>query len=258
MEENDIILIKLGGSVITKKDKPLTPNSEAIKRIVKQIKTVNKKMIIVHGGGSFGHYWSVKYDMHTKPQPYDPYGIAIVHESMIALNQIITNIFIQSKVNVYSFPPMVFMKDGKPQNEKIYEISEMTKHGIIPITFGDVIHHKYNNYSILSGDSIMSLIAKKIKPKKNIFVVNVDGLYYNLQEKKIIKEIKNQDLGLVNFKDNKKTDVDVTGGMKRKVKEALSITSYGLEVIFVNGLKPLEVKRAITGEDFIGTTFRGI
>lgn len=258
MEETDIILIKLGGSVITKKDEPLTPNLDAIKGIVNQLKTLNKKMIVIHGGGSFGHYWSVKYDMHTKPQPYDSRGISVVHESMIALNQIITNFFIKGKLNVYSFPPMIFMKNGRLQNDKVNEIIEMTNHNLTPITFGDVIHFKSNNYSILSGDAIMSLLAKKIRPKKIIFAVNVDGLYKNLREKKIIREIKNQDVSVIDSLDNKEKDVDVTGGMRRKVKEALLISSYGLDVMMVNGLKPIHIKRAILGQDFKGTVFRGI
>ncbi len=258
MEKNDIVLIKLGGSVITKKDQPLTPNFEAIKKIAIQLKSIEKKMIVVHGGGSFGHYWSVKYDMHTKPQPYDSHGISIVHESMIILNQIISNIFIKSKLNAYSFPPLMFMKNGRLQSDKALEIMEMSNHNLIPTTFGDVIHYKSNNYSILSGDVIMSLLAKKLRPNRIVFAVNVDGLYNNADEKKIIKEIKNQDLGVVGFFDNKKTDLDITGGMKRKVREALSITSSGLDVIMVNGLKPVEIKRAITGEDFKGTLFRGI
>jgi isopentenyl phosphate kinase (EC 2.7.4.-) len=30
------------------------------------LKKIKEPIIIVHGGGSYGHYWSVKYDMHTK------------------------------------------------------------------------------------------------------------------------------------------------------------------------------------------------
>ena len=31
-------------------------------------------------------YWSVKYDMHTKPRKYDAKGVAIVKNSMIELD----------------------------------------------------------------------------------------------------------------------------------------------------------------------------
>ena len=80
---DSMILIKLGGSIITNKEKPLAPRKKAIENIAKNLKKINEPIIIVHGGGSFGHYWSVKYDMHTKPKKYDTYGVSIVKNSMI-------------------------------------------------------------------------------------------------------------------------------------------------------------------------------
>ena len=61
-----LTLIKLGGSVVTFKEKPLTANIDAIDGISRALTQLGVPVIIVHGGGSFGHYWSVKYDMHTK------------------------------------------------------------------------------------------------------------------------------------------------------------------------------------------------
>ena len=37
----------------------------------KEFEKIEEPIIIVHGGGSYGHYWSVKYDMHTKERKYD-------------------------------------------------------------------------------------------------------------------------------------------------------------------------------------------
>ena len=49
------LILKLGGSVITKKEKKLTPNLEAIKRLAKEIAGAKVfPLIIIHGGGSYG------------------------------------------------------------------------------------------------------------------------------------------------------------------------------------------------------------
>ena len=61
-----MILIKLGGSIITNKEKPLSAKRKIIDNLAKNLKKIDESIIIVHGGGSYGHYWSVKYDMHTK------------------------------------------------------------------------------------------------------------------------------------------------------------------------------------------------
>ena len=69
-----MILIKLGGSIITNKERPQSARRKTIDNILKQIKRINEPKILVHGGGSYGHYWSVKYGMHTKPARYSLKG----------------------------------------------------------------------------------------------------------------------------------------------------------------------------------------
>ena len=58
-------------------------------RISKNLGKIDEPVTIVHGGGSYGHYWSVKYDMHTKPAKYDLHGVSTVKNSMIRLDKII-------------------------------------------------------------------------------------------------------------------------------------------------------------------------
>ena len=77
---SNLALIKMGGSVVTFKDRPLSANYTAIEETMKAISLLKGiPIILVHGGGSFGHYWSVKYNMHTRPDKYDSHGISIVH-----------------------------------------------------------------------------------------------------------------------------------------------------------------------------------
>ena len=73
-----MILIKLGGSIITNKERPLSPRRKTIDNILKEISKIKEPVVMVHGGGSYGHYWSVKYDMHTKPAKTAPKGVAVV------------------------------------------------------------------------------------------------------------------------------------------------------------------------------------
>ena len=118
-----MILIKLGGSIITNKEKPLSARRKAIDSILNQIKRIREPMILVHGGGSYGHYWSVKYDMHTKPAKYDMRGVSIVKNSMIDLNKIILNSAVKNRINAYCLPPTDFMNGNKPIKNKILTIT---------------------------------------------------------------------------------------------------------------------------------------
>jgi len=147
-----MILIKLGGSIITNKKKPLSPRKAAINKIAKQFKKINEPFAVIHGGGSFGHYWSVKYNMHTIPAKYNIRGMVIVKTSMIELNKIILDSFLKNKFNPYCLPPTDFINKGKPIKSKILEIEKISKSGLIPISYGDALWYGKNKSYILSGD----------------------------------------------------------------------------------------------------------
>ena len=245
-----MILIKLGGSIITNKEKPLSPRRKSIDRIIHSLKNIDENIIVVHGGGSFGHYWSVKYDMHTKPKKYDLRGVSIIKNSMVELNGIILNSFLKNNLNPYCLPPTDFVMENKPSIKKIKQMAEIASTGLIPVTYGDALWYGEKKSYILSGDSIMTMIAKVLRPRLTIFVLNVDGLYSDLKSKKLISNFKDDKLLI------KKSSMDVTGGMSRKVTEALKISKMGLKVFFVNGNKPARIANAIKRKKFEGTLFR--
>ena len=185
-----MILIKLGGSIITNKEKPLSARRKTIDSILKQIRKIDEPKIIVHGGGSYGHYWSVKYDMHTKPARYDLKGVSVVKNSMIALNKIILDMAVKNRLNPYSLPPTDFMSGNRSIKSKILTINDIAKSGLTPITYGDALWYGQKKSYILSGDIIMTTLAKTLKPRLSIFALNVDGVYSNMKSKKLIYDFK--------------------------------------------------------------------
>jgi isopentenyl phosphate kinase len=254
-----LALIKLGGSVITFKDKPLTANYEAIEGIVNAIAFLKEMpIILVHGGGSFGHYWSVKYDMHTRPDNYDAHGISIVHQSMISLNEIIVNLMIKKDLNPYAISPLAFTSGKRAITKKIKQLYVLAENGLIPVTFGDIIHINDRKYSILSGDVIMTMIAEILNPSKVLFTVNTDGIYKDMKKKEIVKEVTNDNIDNTKLFDSPEISgvaADITGGMRRKITEAFKISAKGTDVMIVNGLKPERILHALSSkvQDFQGT-----
>ena len=245
-----MILIKLGGSIITNKGKPLSPRKKTIDNILKEIGKIKEPIIIVHGGGSYGHYWSVKYDMHTKPAKTNPKGVAIVKNSMVELNKIILDSAVKNRINSYCLPPTDFMNGNKAIKSKILTINDISKSGLTPITFGDALWFGQKKSYILSGDVIMTTIGKILKPRLSLFVLDVDGVYSDLKTKKLIHDFKKEKPEIKNNK------MDVTGGMTRKITEANNMAKVGLKIFFVNGNKPKRITDAVSGKRFEGTLFR--
>ena len=245
-----MILIKLGGSIITNKQKPLTPNLPAINKIASQLKKIEEPIVVVHGGGSFGHYWSVKYNMHTKPGKYNKKGVSVIKNSMVELNKIILDSFLRHNLNPYCLPPTDFMSGNKPDLKKIRNIAEIAKEGLVPISYGDALWHGKNKFYILSGDRIMGILSRILKPRLVVFVLNVDGVYSDMKTRKLLYEIKGEKASISEVK------MDVTGGMSRKIKEAITISKTGINVFLVNGNKPNRIVDAVKKGKFEGTLFR--
>ena len=96
----------------------------------------------------------------------------------------------------------------------------------------------------------MTTIAKILKPRLSLFVLDVDGVYSDLKTNKLIRNFKKEKPEIRNNK------IDVTGGMTRKITEANKMAKVGLKVFFVNGNKPKRISDAISGKKFEGTLFR--
>ena len=251
-----LALIKLGGSVATFKERPLAANIEAIEGVSRALARLEIPIIIVHGGGSFGHYWSVKYDMHTQPSNYDVHGVSIVHESMIALNQIIVNSMIRAGLNPYGISPSALTTGHKPIVSKIKQIYAMAQSKLIPVTFGDIVYVEGAKYSILSGDALMTILARVLQPLRIIFATNVDGIYKNSKSMEVVHQIQavNKRKSIEFFETS---GIDATGGMQRKVTEAFKIASNGMDVLMINGLIPERIVEAAQGTLKVGTVIKG-
>lgn len=249
-----ISLIKLGGSVITVKDRALTPNIKAIEELSRVFAKYGYPLIVIHGGGSFGHYWSVKYEMHTKPELYDPRGISVVHESMVALNQIVVKSMSDAGLAPYGISSISFFEDGVVNAIKFNELVEFTRRGILPVIFGDAVHIREGRFSIVSGDSLMTRIATHLMPSRVIFTVNVDGIYKDMKNKELVK-VLNFPTNEISFKDS---SIDVTGGMGRKISEAFEIARLGIDVNIVNGFEAQRVFDILRGVEAKGTIIPAI
>ncbi len=264
LKNNDLIIIKLGGSVITFKEKPLSPNYHSIEKMANIIKELKKryKIIIVHGGGFFGHYWSVKYDMHTQPFAYQDEGVIRVRESMIKLNHIVVENFISNELKPFCIHASSFVFNNLPHKERVLDMMEMIQNNnIIPITYGDVVHTSNGNFSILSGDTLMNILSVNLNPRFSIFTTNVDGIYGTIENGNLLSNIiLNKNKELLNATDNKiefsDMSFDVTGGMKRKISESINIVQSGIPVYLINGFYPERMIDIINGSDFIGTSIK--
>jgi isopentenyl phosphate kinase len=253
-----MMLIKLGGSAITDKSKPLTSRAEDIKRLAREIACVEGSKIIVHGGGSFGHIKAAEFKLNEGfVDDSQREGICLVQKDMRKLNAIVMDAFREAGVPVASVPAgaITLFDDGQMVKFPSEVFAHYVKLGIMPITFGDVVVDKTRGIAICSGDDIMLQLSKDTDAVKCVFVTSVDGIFesYPPEEGEYPLNVVGPDTE-IRFRSE---DVDVTGSMKRKLDLMIEMTGSGKEVTVVNGLVPDRLTDALMGNEFIGTRVKG-
>ncbi len=106
----DMILVKLGGSLITDKSQPFTPRLDVIRRLAREIHAAREKndikLIIGHGGGSFPHLPAKKYQTHKGLRGPGSYrGLAVVQDAASRLNRIVVASILNEGENAISIQP---------------------------------------------------------------------------------------------------------------------------------------------------------
>ena len=98
-----VTLLKLGGSLITHKDVPLSVNWIALKRVANAISdsrlpSKKRHLVLVHGGGSFGHYYAGKFGLSMRPKAVPAISIAKTTESMVELHSAVLRALVSARV----------------------------------------------------------------------------------------------------------------------------------------------------------------
>ncbi len=241
-----MLLVKLGGSVITDKKEYKKFRYDATKKIVKELP--KEDLIIVHGGGSFGHILAHKYRITEGFEEDKRYGFAKIGMDMMELNLKILEILHEHSIPAVSIPPHAFHIFGDDLNLDIFE--HYLTLGIVPVTYGDVILDKRQGINICSGDYLMLHLAEKFKPEKVIFLTDVDGIYD--------RNPKEEGATLIpvlsrHYKPGTNLNVmDVTGGMKYKISIMREIAKHS-KVYVINGFHPERLVKVLRDEEFLGT-----
>ncbi len=244
-----MLLIKLGGSVISDKRVYKRFRRSVVNNIANYLP--NKNMIIVHGGGSFGHILADKYEITNGFDRWKVMGFAEIGRDMMLLNLKILDILIKNSIPAVSMPPHSYLVMGKKFNFEIFE--NLIHYGFVPLTYGDVAFDRDRGINICSGDYLMLELAKKFRPEKVIFLSDVDGVFTKHPSSKDAKLIK-----VLNGNFDVETSIkvkDVTGGMGEKIKLMRKIAKYS-DVYLINGFHPERIDKILKNEDFIGTVVK--
>jgi len=247
-------ILKLGGSVITEKDRAETLDGAALDAAADAIADAFERgdadeLVLVHGGGSFGHHHASEAGVTTTEGTDDAADAVAIHGAMKTLNQ-----FVLSRLHDRGVPalPVHPLSAGARDADGALDLplkqaGTMLGEGFVPVLHGDVIATAGEGVTVLSGDEIVTAAAESLSAERVGLCSTVPGVLDTDDE--VIPELTAYE-DAADALGGSDAGEDVTGGMAAKVRELLALGApasvFGADDIgaFLSGDGP-------------GTTIRG-
>jgi isopentenyl phosphate kinase len=258
-----LIFLKLGGSIITHKNRPHTARYRLLNQLSAEIVQARQQipdlqLVIGHGSGSFGHVAGKKYNtrqgVHT---PEQWLGFAEVWKQARDLNQIVVEALSKANLPLIAFPPSasVISSNGKVLTWDVAPIQSALQAGLVPLINGDTIIDHELGGTILSTEELFVYLASHLHPQRLLLAGLEEGVWKDFPHRqKIIPVITPAIFDQMTSSLKGSAAVDVTGGMYEKVASMIQLVTQetNLQVSIFSGLIPGKLYQALSG-NFPGT-----
>ncbi|MBI2053825.1 MAG: hypothetical protein HYT36_00625 [Candidatus Staskawiczbacteria bacterium] len=263
MANEQIIILKLGGSAITEK-KSIRPRIKktVVQQLAKELRLFLRrfpktKIILLHGAGSFGHPLVHRHKLLLQPLTKQKLqGFTETVCSTRRLANLLTDILRDEKLPVLPIQTSAVLceKNNAMAILNIHNIRQLLDVGIIPLLGGDMGLNAKKQAVVVSADNLAVLLAKAFPLSRIIFATNIDGVFDKFPPSGNMRPIslisrKNLKRLLKKMREEK-NQYDITGEMTGKLRTMLLLKEK--EIVIFNGLMAGNLTRALIGKP-IGT-----
>ncbi|WP_232702279.1 isopentenyl phosphate kinase [Halobacterium wangiae] len=243
------VVLKLGGSVVTEKDSPETVDDDQLADLAAAVGEANvSDLVVVHGGGSFGHPHAAEHGVSTSEGTTDSAAVRDIAAAMERLNDAVVGAL--AGAGVPAVPVHPFSTGHRTADGDLAlptdHVAAMLEEGFVPVLHGDVLTHTGEGATIVSGDELVTHVAVGLGAKRLGLCSTVPGVLD--EDGEVVGEIGSYDDVAAALGGSDATDV--TGGMAAKVRSLLDAESPA----FVFG--PADLRAFLAGED-AGTRIEG-
>jgi len=233
------VVLKLGGSLITEKDRPETLDGPALDAACDAIAAALAdgavdRLVIVHGGGSFGHHHASEHGVSTTEGTSDAGAVMDIHGAMTTLNRFVLARLHDRDVPAVPVHPLSLSArpdgSGGDLDVPLASTATLLAEGFVPVLHGDGVATAGEGVTVVSGDELVVELATGLAAKRVGVCSTVPGVLEragrtgngdDTEDAKVIPAIAEFDAvaDAVGASDA----TDVSGGMAAKVRELLAL-----------------------------------
>ncbi|EMA36599.1 isopentenyl phosphate kinase [Halococcus hamelinensis] len=235
-------VLKLGGSVITDKSSPETLDGDHLARATDAVAAFEGELVLVHGGGSFGHHHASEHGITTTAGSHDAEGARAVHDAMRRLNDALLDALRERGVPALPVHPLsaATRDDSGELSLATGVVETMLDEGFVPVVQADVVAHAGRGVTVVSGDELVVVLATALDADRVGVCSGVPGVFDT--DGVVIDRIDS--FADVRAALGGSDATDVTGGMSAKVEALLGLDApawvFGLDDLdgFFDGASP--------------------
>lgn len=263
MERRDVVLVKLGGSLITEKARAETPRREVIARLAGEIARAAReapfRLIVGHGSGSFGHVAAQESGIAQGLRSAGQLpGVSRTQERAAALHALVVQALEQAGALPFSIAPSscLVTASGRPAAFADEPLLLALDRGLLPILYGDVVLDREQGVAIASTETVFGVLARRLlgrgyAVRRVLWLGETDGLYDDGGQ--TVPRVSAADFEQAAGAIGDPSGTDVTGGMRHRLESALELARLGIPSLLLNGLTPGLLESALRGDAVPGT-----
>lgn len=218
---SELVVLKLGGSVVTEKAEPETVATERLNALAATVAGHDSELVVVHGGGSFGHHYASEHAVSTTDGSHDAETARDIHGAMKRLNDAVVGALAEAGAPAVPIHPFSVGARDEQANLTlpVGAVSTMLSEGFLPVLHGDVLAHAGQGVTIISGDELVVSLAESLEATRVGLCSAVPGVL-DAQGAVLDRIDAFADVADVL---GESAATDVTGGMAAKVRELLAL-----------------------------------
>ena len=262
-ENREVLLVKLGGSLITDKTRPETARADVIERLGSEIAEIvagsSLPLIVGHGSGSFGHVAAQESGIHQGVQDASQLaGVSKTQGQAFKLHRLVVTALREAGLPVFSIVPSscLVADGGRPDQVWPEPLLEALTLGMVPVVFGDVVMDRRWGASICSTESLFLALAPALGSRgvfirRIVWLGGTDGVLD--QDGKAIAEITLDDISGMLSELSGAAGTDVTGGIRHRLESAGALARQGIASWIGDGRRPGALGEGLEGIASHGT-----
>lgn len=233
----DILAVKVGGSLFSRKDKPGDINGTAMSLLAKSLHRLNRimkvPMALISGGGAFGHGAIRDHDTANA------FSLAGLTDATFKVKTAWAEKLREAGSNAFplQLAAMCVLRDEIPELEST-RLQEMINQDVLPVLSGDVVFDEKGGIHVFSSDRVPEILSSTNTGNLRVVTLtDVDGIVVDGEGgDRILPHIdarSPEDAYAALWKSN---EWDATGAMHTKLDAMITCARRGAECFIMRGV----------------------